>query len=1095
MTSGFPVVRSAPHDSQLPFPLTDTQVAYVLGREDAFEFGGVAAHGYYEYEGAVDPVRFTAAWNQLVDRHDALRLVVDTEKHQQRVLASVPWFEPTIHDLQGLPESARNERLDELREQYSHWVADPGQWPLFHIAISLIDARTVRLHIGFDGLCFDYLSWRLLLSELTLLYRDPAGPLPELTLTFRDYILALAEFEDTDLYRRSERYWLERVSTFPTAPQLPYGAQRPDTTRFVRREADLAPDRWGRLTSRARAHGLTPSALMMAVFAEVIAVWSAEDRFALNVPSMNRMPLHPQVEAVVGEFASLCAVEIQHDRHDSFLSRAQSIQASLWDVLEHSHYSALRFMRELARHDRAPERSRMPIVLTSTLGWSEGARTPFDGAVSEVYALSQTPQVSLDVQIHEQDGELYYNWDTVDSAFAPGVIDAMFTAFDRLLQRLADSAELWLHSDMELVSDRAAEITGPQQEPGAALLPDLFVRRARAQPNHPALIDGPHSINYAELLDSASRIANHLREMATARTDQPIVVVALDKGWRQFAAVYGVMLAGAAYLPLDTAAPSHRQRTILDDAGTTIVLTDTTTPRAVLDVLGDRPELTIIDIEGAAVRAADPNPPNVDINTHDLVYVLYTSGSSGIPKGVMVEHGGVLNCVADTIASFDIGTGDISLSVSALHHDMSGFDVFVVLAAGATVVVTAGEGRRNPAHWRQLVAEHGVTLWCSVPAMVDMLHAEGGTALTSPRLVFSGGDRISPALVDRLAAACPNAQFVSIGGPTETTLWNIWFPVEASTHDLRSIPYGRPIANTRYCLLDHAGRPVPKGVVGEMYCAGPGVARGYLGRCELTDDVFVTLPDSGERAYRTGDFGRLGSEGAIEFVGRRDRQVKLRGHRIELGEVETVLGTVLGVDEAAVTVSSAGNGDDRHALVAHITGSGTVHADHLRRTAAQLLPAHMVPTVFHHVDALPLTANGKVDYRALAASATAVPVQTGPLRSATALDAVLADIWCGVLDVPAIGPDDNFYALGGNSVVAVAVTREMREVLDDPTIDLHLLLNTRTLGELARNLVARETDPQRLDRVARTYLEILELSNDAVESELAGHANEQGQGR
>ncbi|MEU4344125.1 amino acid adenylation domain-containing protein [Nocardia sp. NPDC023852] len=1091
MTTGFPTVRPAPDDRFRPFALTDTQLAYVLGRDDAYHYGGVAAHGYYEYEGAIDIDRFTAAWRSLVERHDALRLTIDIERREQRVLESVPPFHPVVRDLRGLTESARAALLAELRDTYSHLVPNPGTWPLFHIAVSRLDDENSRIHIGFDGLCFDYLSWRLLLAELSLRYRDPAAELPELSLTFRDYVGALSELENAELYRRSQRYWTDRVATFPAAPQLPANRSTDiSATRFTRREAGMPPAQWRQLTRHARVQGLTTSALMIAAFSEVLAVWSGEHRFALNIPSMNRIPLHPQVEAVVGEFASISALAVDHDNDATFAARAKRIQATLWDDLEHSHYSGLRFMRELTRHDGSSDRARMPIVLTSTLGWSDGARTPFDGQVREVYALSQTPQVSLDVQIHEHDDELYYNWDTVDSAFAPGVIDAMFTAFRQLLERLARSAEVWQQADLSIVPLADAEVTGREVDTAAALVPELFVERVRRQPDHPALIDGSVTITYGALLDHACRIANRLAATCGRSDDQPIVAILLDKGWRQFAAVYGVLLSGAAYLPIDISAPPERIRGMLDRSGVVAALTGDATSAAVRAVAEDLPHLALVDVDGVAVRTSSTLVPDISIDRADLAYVLYTSGSTGEPKGVMIEHGGVVNCVVDTMTSLAIGPADRSLAVSALHHDMSGLDVFVMLCAGATVVVPAADRRRDPRHWRSLAAEYAVSVWCSVPAMLEMLRAEGGTPLTAMRLALVGGDWVAPTLVDQLREQCPSARLVSIGGPTETTLWNIWHAVGDIDPAWRSVPYGRPIANTRYLLLDQAMRPVPAGVVGEMYCGGPGIARGYLDDPERTATSFTIYPRTGERLYRTGDFGRLLPSGEIEFVGRRDRQVKVRGHRIELGDVEAAVASLPQVDAAVVTPVPATDGRGSRALVAHVVVNREFAVEELRRDIAAVLPPHMVPGTMRLIESLPLTANGKVDYRALVAAAAEA---AGPVErrdgAATPLEAVLAQVWQDVMHVPAVGIGDNFYALGGDSVVAVDVTRELREVLADPTIDLHLLLASPTLGELARSLQAREKSPGRLDEIARIYLEILELSDDQVESELADNAD------
>ncbi|NMN95268.1 non-ribosomal peptide synthetase [Antrihabitans stalactiti] len=1080
MTTGFPDVRPAPEDRYEPFPITDTQLAYVLGREDSYEYGGVAAHGYYEYEGAIDSARFTAVWNRLIERHDALRLVVDVDLRQQRIVPTVPTFEPTEHDLRGLSVGERDAKLAELRTTYSHVVIDPGTWPLWHVAISRIDDQVSRIHIGFDGLCFDYLSWRLLLAELTALYADPAAELPAIELSFRDYVLATEELGSSELYLRSERYWTKRLASFPSAPVLPAGSGNGEgraNTRFTRREAGLEPRRWQELTTRARSLGLTPSAFMMAAFGEVLAAWSGETRFALNIPGMNRLPLHPEVEKVIGEFASVSVLEIDHDPAATFIERAERIQDTLWDDLEYSHYSGLRFMRELTRRDGNSNRARMPIVLTSTLGWSDGERTPLDGRVTEIFSLSQTPQVSLDVQIHEADGELYYNWDTVDSAFAPGLIDDMFTAFRELLERLADSAELWDQTDIGVVPLSEARLDGRHLDRGTDLVPDLFVARATSRPNHPALIDGPTTITYGQLLDQVNRIGNAL----ALQDDRPIVAVLVGKGWQQFAAVYAVLTSGGAYLPIDVSLPADRVRSILERSGAAAALTESTLRPDLRDAVAQSVSV-LVDVDGPAVADAATERTHLASAASDLAYVLFTSGSTGVPKGVMVEHGGLVNCVLDTVETFDVSTADASIAVSALHHDMSGFDVFVALTAGSTVVIPDADRHRDPEHWSDLVADHRVTLWCSVPAMLDMLGSAATTQLPSLRLALTGGDWVPPQLLGKLRERAANVGLISIGGPTETTLWNIWRRVDVVDPAWRSVPYGVPIANTSYLLLDSGLRPVPAGVVGEMYCAGPGVARGYLGDPERTAASFPLHPATGERLFRTGDYGRRMAGGEIEFVGRRDRQVKIGGHRVELGDVESALASLPAVETAVVTPVVAGDGHSCRALVAHVVGDSD--AGTIGGALLELLPLHMVPATFRFVDALPLTANNKVDYRALTAIGAGAPVSVTRREPSTALEKVVAAVWQEILNVPDVAVDDNFYALGGDSVIAITVTKELREVLVDPGIDLRMLLDSLTVERLAKNLLAAEPMPGRLNEVAGIYLEILALSDAEIATEL-----------
>jgi amino acid adenylation domain-containing protein len=564
---------------------------------------------------------------------------------------------------------------------------------------------------------------------------------------------------------------------------------------------------------------------------------------------------------------------------------------------------------------------------------------------------------------------------------------------------------------------------------------------------------------------------------AEARPGHPVAIL-LAKGWEQVAAAYGVLLAGCPYLPLDAAAPPVRTRSLLDQAGVTTVL--------------DADAIT----EALALPDQDvpPASPPATAGPDDLAYVLFTSGSTGRPKGVMVEHRGMVNALEATRAEFGVGPGDTCLAVTALHHDMSAFDLFGVLGAGGTVVVPAADRARDADHWAELAEAHGVTLWNSVPAMMEML-LTARPAPRSLRTVFLGGDWVPPRLAADLLDQVPGVDVVSVGGPTETTLWNIWHRVVPADLDRATIPYGRPIANTVYHVLDERGRERPRGVVGELCCAGPGVARGYWDDPERTAAVFTER--RGERIYRTGDLGRVLPDGTIEFVGRADAQVKVRGMRIEPGEVEAALSAEPGVTAAVVVGVPRGDGRGHRAIAGYVTGevgsgSGSgpdpgpdsgLDSDSLRAALAERLPEHLVPATVTVLDELPLTGNGKVDRAALAARSEAVPPAEREVAAPrTPLEETVAQIWAEVIGLDAVGVHDDFFTLGGDSVAATRVLVELREALDRPGLPLMALLSTGTVAGMAEALLAE--DPG-LGRVAELYQHVMSLTDDEVEAGLS----------
>ena len=503
----------------------------------------------------------------------------------------------------------------------------------------------------------------------------------------------------------------------------------------------------------------------------------------------------------------------------------------------------------------------------------------------------------------------------------------------------------------------------------AAPIPPLLVQQlvGAQEPTageRPAVVSSGRTLSHGELQRMAVGWGRKLRDLG-ARPNQ-LVAVVMEKGWEQIVAVLGVLHSGAAYLPIDAEVPRERLHYFLDNGRVSLVLT-----QSWLDAsLAWPPNVRrlCVDTESEALDARPLEPAQ---GADDLAFVLFTSGSTGPPKGVMIAHRGLVNALAQTNQHFQVTAADRTLALTALHHDMSCFDMFGVLAAGGALVLPEASARRDPAHWLSLMRRERVTIWNSVPAMLDMLleyaAARSERLPESLRLAFLGGDWIPLTIPSRLRTlgSGRGARVVSVGATTETTLWNIWYPVDEVDPSWKSIPYGRPIANTRYYILNDALVDCPTWVPGEMYCAGVGVAQGYWRDEERTRAKFLPHPRTGERLYRTGDLGRVLPDGNLEILGRADFQVKIQGQRIELGEIEWALGRHPEV-RAAIAMAHDDPGG-RKTLVGYVvpqTAPGP-SVEQLRSFLATLVPQHMVPTAFVTLDRLPMNGNGKVDRKAL----------------------------------------------------------------------------------------------------------------------------------
>jgi amino acid adenylation domain-containing protein len=1049
---GMPENRDERHQ---PFPLTDVQQAYWIGRGGAYELGNVGSHGYAELEVQdLDVGRLERALQALVERHEVLRLVVLPDG-TQRILPEVPELGIPVGDLRSSNERERAAALAAIRERMSHQVLDAGRCPLFEIRATRLSERCTRLHLSFDLLISDAWSFRLLAAELAHLYRAPEASLPPLTASFRDYVMHLPGIEATELHRRAQAYWEARLSTLPDAPALPLVKSAAEVTRprFERRSGRLEPQAWQALKARAARVEVTPSGLLLAAFAEVLARWSKAPRFCLNLTMFDRLPVHPQINQVVGDFTSVTLLEVDGAAAPTFERRARRIQRQLFEDLDHRAYSGVKVLRRLARLRGGPPRALMPVVFTSTLGLGEASGQRRWSELGElVYNISQTPQVWLDHQAHEVGGALAFNWDAVEELFPPRMLDDMFAAYCALIERLASQEDVWQEAaPSRLPPDQLARrerANATVWRHPAGLLHSRFEERARQQPHALAVHAPDRQLNYGELEARANALGWTLRQMG-ARANR-LVAVVMEKGWEQVVAVLGVLKSGAAYLPLEPGLPQERLWHLLASSRVELVVTQPELDTA----LSWPPDVRRALVTDAFDVAQGQHTPDPSQTPDDLAYVIYTSGSTGLPKGVMIDHRGAANTVDDINDRFGVGPADKVLALSSLSFDLSVYDIFGLLAAGGTVVMRDPAGARDPLHWADLVRGLGITVWNTVPVSMGLFaEAVGEGGASSLRLVLLSGDWIPLRLPARVRQLAPAARVVSLGGATEASIWSVAHEIGDVSPDWKSIPYGRALRNQSLHVLDQALEPTPDLVPGKLYIGGIGVARGYFGDEARTRASFIVHPRTGETLYATGDLGRWLPDGNIEFLGREDLQVKIRGHRIELGEIEAALARHPALEAAVVAVAGDPRADRHLILYAVAKDRPTPGArPDLRSYLREKLPEYMVPAQVVWLPALPVTANGKIDrgrLPALAAAPACVTAEHHPPRDD--LERQLAGIWAEVLGRADLGTGDNFFDLGGDSLVAARLALRVRAELG---IDLPLrwLFESPTVAGLRERL-------------------------------------------
>jgi mycobactin phenyloxazoline synthetase len=1073
---------SAPEDA---FPLAPMQHAMWVGRHDSQPLGGVAGHLYVEFDGdAPDPDRLRRAAADLAIRHPMLRVRFLSDGNQQidsvQRQANVP---VTVHDFRDLADHIVDDRLRDLRETKSHQQLDGG---VFELTLSLLPGGSSRLHVDLDMQAADAMSYRTLMADLAKLYRG--DELPALRYSYREYRdeIARQEAGPQPALEADRDWWLQRIPELPDPPTLPYLTRNSLSRNSTRRWQWFEPASRDALFANARSRGVTPAMMFGAAFAHTLACWSSTSRFLLNLPLFGREAFHTDVDSLVGDFTSSLLLDVDLSGTCTAASRTLAVQDVMRTAATHSNYSGLSVLRDLGRYRGTPMLA--PVVFTSALGLGE----LFCDDVIEMFGtpswiISQGPQVALDAQVTEFDGGVLVNWDVREDVFPAGVIDAMFAHHIGELQRLATTDDVWttpdppaLPKDQRAVRDLVNSLRAASSRES---LHDGFFRHAERRPDAPAIFAGTGDLSYGQLRDQALAVATALRANGIGTGDT--VAVVGPKTAEQVPALLGILAAGGVYLPIAADQPRDRAERILAAGEVRLAL------------VGGHEQFSLPVCALRIADVLDQAPGEFASPVSDptqLAYVLFTSGSTGEPKGVEVTHDAAMNTLECLTSRFGVGGGDRFLALSALEADMSVLEIFAPLRVGGAVVVVDEADRREPDVWARLIDAHDVTMLNVMPGSLDMLLDVGAGYLSSLRAVLVGGDWVRTDQAHRLRLESPDVRFAGLGGATETAIHATIFELIFDGTELvnlpagtPAVPYGVPLPNIACRIVNDAGDDCPDWVVGELWISGRGIARGYRGRPDLTAQRFVE--HAGRTWYRTGDLARYWPDGTCEFVGRADHRVKISGYRVELGEVEAALQKIPGVPIAVAALVTTSGGADVLAAAIRV-GDPRLTVSAVRKAMAELVPAHMIPQHMSLVEHIPFTLGGKIDRRVVAAQLTAAVADAATpdhRAPSTPLESALAAIVGDVLGADTVGAGDDFFALGGDSVLATQAVARIRAWLDTPDVIVADIFATRTVSALADMLSRRESDSDRLGQVAELYLEVIQMDAGHVEAAIAGN--------
>ncbi len=1026
------IPRRPATDAPLPLSSSQRQLWYLdqLSPGNPF-YNNPAA---FEFSGELDLAALHRALDEVVRRHESLRTVFglhDGEPCQLvRPAAAVPM--PLV-DLSGLPDGERVQRADELTEADARAPFDLTAGPLLRTSLLKLGEREYRWLVNVHHIVADGWSTGILVDEVGRLYTAYAAgapsPLPELAVQYPDYALWQRERDAGS----SLEYWTAELAGAPTLLPLPTDRPRPATQRFRGERLSVAAgaDTLRGLRAVSQAGDATLFMTLTASLSVLLWRYSGTDDICIGTPFANRNAT--ELEDLIGHFINTVVVRTRVAGEQSFAELLRAVRQSVLAAYEHADQPFEQLVEALhpERHaSYSPLFQVMLVLQNMPLGELELPGL----ALRPVQTGTGAARFDLSVEVSERDGELELDFEYDSDLFDAATVARLARHYVRLLEQLAGGAELPV-GRLQLLSadERDTEIYGRNATELAAGGPaDLVARFRSAAASHPdraAVCDGTGQLDYAGLRRRVDRLAAAL----AARGVRPDQLVGLHAGRTIELAVgiLAVLRAGAGYLPLDPSLPADRLAGMVADARPALVLTDGSSPAQPGWLPLAEVEAEGIEAEGAEAEGAQAGPPEVAIRPANLAYTIYTSGSTGRPKGVAVSHASITSLLDHWLASMgplDDGSTARAALWSSIGFDVSVQEILLPLTTGGTLYLVPEDVRVDPEALMGWLRTHRISQAYLPPAFVhwiDEAPAErlAGLAL---RQLLVGVEPLPELALHRMTEVLPGLQVLNGYGPTETSVYSTAYL------DLRPLarqcPIGRPLANTRVYLLDERLQPVPVGVAGELYIGGAGVARGYLGRPGQTAERFVPDPFvAGERVYRTGDLGRRLPDGTISYAGRRDHQVKLRGFRVELGEIEAVLREQPGVREAAVLLDAQG-GEPR--LVAAVAcGAAPSHQPaEWREALSAQLPGYMIPAVFLELPELPMTANGKLDRAALLAQARADgPMQVNQASPRDHVELALYRIWERLLLQRDIGIRDSFFDVGGSSISAIKLAHAIAE--------------------------------------------------------------------
>jgi amino acid adenylation domain-containing protein len=1024
--------------------------------------------------GTLDRAALRASLDRIVTRHEALRTTFASVNGspQQVIAAPEVGFALVEHDLRELDEDAQQAAVAELGASEGRARFDLARGPLIRGRLLQLSEREHVLLVTQHHIISDGWSIGVLVKEVSALYTacrlQQPDPLPPLPIQYADYAAWQRRWLQGEVLQRQIDFWRDHLGGAPALLELPTDRPRPavQSYRGERVAVRLSPELSAQLRALSQRHGVTLFMTLLAGWSTLLSRLSGQRDIVIGTPVANRQ--RAEVEPLIGFFVNTLALRIDVTADPDVAGLLAQTKTTTLGAFAHQDLPFEQVVEALQPVRSLSHSPLFQVILTLNNAPGGGEPDFSDLSLSTIEARQHTAKTDLALSLSDTPdglvGGVIYATDLFDHSTIERTMACWTTLLEAMVadESLATSRlPLLPASERErvLVAFNSTRVPYPQD----LLIHEMFEAQARATPDAIAVEFETERLSYGELNRRANQLAHRL--IASGVTPDGRVAVCMERNLELVIGLLGILKAGGAYVPLDPTYPPERLAFMLEDSAPMLLITQHSL-RKRLPVFA-RPVVELDDATDDSLTQPthDPDPRARGLTSRHLAYVIYTSGSTGRPKGAMNEHRAVVNRLLWAQSEYRLQAHDRVLQKTPFGFDVSVWEFFLPLLAGAGLVMARPDGHRDVDYLQAVIAAKRVTTLHFVPSMLsEFLSALTPERCKSIRQILCSGEALPHGVMRRALTLLPQVALHNLYGPTEAAIDVTAWPCRDGIHG-DVVPIGRPIANSRIYVLDAHRVPVPVGVVGEIYIGGDGVGRGYLNRPELTaerflDDPFCTEVDA--RMYKTGDLGRWLPGGDIEFLGRNDFQVKIRGLRIELGEIEAKLGACAGVREAIVVAREDVPGDKR--LVAYIVPQVEGEAPSaatLREHLARELPQHMMPGAFVGLAALPLTPNGKLDRKALPAPEHGSETPDACEAPAGRIEQAIAGIWQELLDRKRVNRHDHFFELGGHSLLAVRLATRLRAEFgtDLAVRDVFARPTLSSLAKLVSGTTASSRDP------------------------------------